>query len=625
MLAIEGLRAGYGPLEALHGVSLSVNAGQAVAVLGANGAGKTTLMRALTGLIRARAGTITLDGQRIERLAPERRVRMGIALVPEGRELFNSLSVRENLLMGGFTRANRKELDEGIERALSYFPRLRDRLDAPAASLSGGEGQMLSIGRALMSRPRLLLLDEPSLGLAPAIVETVFDVITRLNREERLTVALVEQNASMALSVASAAYVLRSGEVALYGATADLLQDTAVRRLYLGADDATAQENPAARPETAAVSVGDVSREREGTTMSAPLLSGIQSRIVETPRLKTNILTAGDESGQPVILVHGNVSSARFYEETLLALPAGYRGIAPDLRGFGGSESKPVDATRGLRDFADDLYSLVETLGLTGARRPHLVGWSMGGGVIMRYAADHPEAVASLTLIDPLAPYGFGGTKDTVGTPCWPDRAGSGGGTANPEYVQRLRDGDRGEESPNSPRAVMNAFYFKPPFRVAPEREEVYVDEMLRMVIGDQNYPGDSTQSPNWPGVGPGTSGVNNSMAPSYCDQSDFARISTRPPVLWMRGADDQIVSDASFLDFGTLGGLGYVPGWPGADTFPSQPMVSQMRAVLDAYRAAGGQYEEVVIADAAHAPFIEKPDEFRQAFFAHLARAGQV
>jgi pimeloyl-ACP methyl ester carboxylesterase len=221
-----------------------------------------------------------------------------------------------------------------------------------------------------------------------------------------------------------------------------------------------------------------------------------------------------------------------------------------------------------------------------------------------------------------MSPYGFGGTKDSAGTPCWSDRAGSGGGTANPEYVQRLRDGDRSEESPNSPRAVMNAFYFKPPFRVAPDREEVYVDEMLRMVIGEQNYPGVSTPSANWPGVGPGTTGVNNAIAPGYCDQSDFARISTRPPVLWVRGADDQIVSDTSFLDFGTLGSLGYVPGWPGADVFPSQPMVSQMRAVLDQYRAAGGEYEEVVIADAAHAPLIEKPDEFRRAFFAHLARS---
>lgn len=355
--------------------------------------------------------------------------------------------------------------------------------------------------------------------------------------------------------------------------------------------------------------------------MSAPLMPGVDSRMIETPRLRTHILHAGAQTGTPVVLVHGNVSSARFFEETLLALPEGYWGIAPDLRGFGASETRPVDATRGLRDFADDLHALCATLGLEGARRPHLVGWSMGGGVVLQYAIDHPEAVASLTLIDPLSPFGFGGTKDVAGTLCWPDGAGSGGGTANPDYVQRLAAGDRSADSPNSPRSVMNAFYFKPPFKVAPEREEVFVDEMLRMVVSDGNYPGDSATSSNWPGVRPLTKGINNAMAAGLCDLSAFATIAARPDVLWVRGADDLIVSDASFLDFGTLGQLGYVPGWPGADVFPSQPMVSQMRAVLEQYKAAGGHYEEVVVADCGHSPHIEKPEEFRNVFFAFLAR----
>jgi pimeloyl-ACP methyl ester carboxylesterase len=355
--------------------------------------------------------------------------------------------------------------------------------------------------------------------------------------------------------------------------------------------------------------------------MSAPLLSGIQSRMIETPRLRIHMLSVGDESGEPVALVHGNVSSARFFEETLLALPPGYWGLAPDLRGFGGSETKPVDATRGLRDYADDLYALLNALGLTGERLPHLLGWSLGGGVVMQYAIDHPEALASLTLIDPVSPFGFGGTKDTAGTLCWPDGAGSGGGTANPDYVRRLAEGDRGEDSPNSPRSVMNAFYFKPPFRVAPEREEVYVDEMLRMAIGDENYPGDTAQSPNWPGVKPGSKGINNALAAGLCDLSAFAAIPSHPDVLWIHGADDQIVSDTSLLDFGTLGQLGYVPGWPGAEVYPSQPMVSQMRSVLDQYQAAGGHYDEVVVPDCGHSPHIEKPEMFRQAFFSLLTR----
>ena len=238
MLTVEGLRAGYGSLEALHGVSFTVAGGEAVGVLGANGAGKTTLMRALTGLIRTRAGAITLDGRRIDRLGPEQRVRSGLALVPEGRELFGSLSVRENLIMGAYTRHDRQELENDIAQVLAYFPRLSQRLHVPAASLSGGEGQMLSIGRALMSHPRVLLLDEPSHGLAPSIVDTVFAVIAQLNREQGLTVVLVEQNARMALSVVSSAYVLQGGEVALHGAPDALAQDASVRHLYLGTEGA---------------------------------------------------------------------------------------------------------------------------------------------------------------------------------------------------------------------------------------------------------------------------------------------------------------------------------------------------------------------------------------------------
>lgn len=240
MLNVEGLRAGYGSLEALHGVSFAVASGEAVGILGANGAGKTTVMRALTGLIRTRAGSISLEGKRIDRMAPEQRVRSGLALVPEGRELFGSLTVRENLIMGAYTRRDRRELEDDIAQALAYFPRLSQRLHAPAASLSGGEGQMLSIARALMSHPRVLLLDEPSHGLAPAIVETVFEVIARLNREQGLTVVLVEQNARMALSVVSSAYVLQGGSVALHGVPDTLAQDAAVRRLYLGTEDGEA-------------------------------------------------------------------------------------------------------------------------------------------------------------------------------------------------------------------------------------------------------------------------------------------------------------------------------------------------------------------------------------------------
>ena len=628
MLRVEGLRAGYGPLDVLHDVSFEAQDGAIVAILGANGAGKTTLLRALTGLIRARGGAVTFAGERIERLPAEQRVRRGLALVPEGRELFNTLTVRENLTMGAFTRrASRAEIEQDIARVLDYFPRLRERMEQSAASLSGGEGQMLAIGRALMARPKTLLLDEPSLGLAPAIVDTVFDVIQKLHREQGLTVLLVEQNARKALGIATSAYVLQGGAIALQGAPDELARSTAVRDLYLGGEGyspptalaMTATSNEANSDAPVSQETPDTQETGASHAMNTPLMAGISASVVETPRLRTYMLTAGDPGGTPVVLVHGNVSSSRFFEETMLALPPGHWVVAPDLRGFGESETKPVDASRGLRDFSDDVRALMETLGLTGARRPHLLGWSLGGGVVMQYAIDHAADIASLTMIDPMSPFGFGGTEDTAGTPCWPDAAGSGGGTANPDYVKRLREGDRGEDSANSPRAVMNAFYFKPPFRVPPEREDVFVEAMLQMAVSDANYPGDMETSENWPGVRPGATGVNNAIS-ARLNLAAFADIHPQPPVLWIRGADDQIVSDNSFLDFGTLGKLGYVPGYPGEEVFPSQPMVSQMRAVLDRYAANGGRYTEVVVADCGHSPHIEKPEEFRKAYLALLA-----
>jgi pimeloyl-ACP methyl ester carboxylesterase len=347
-------------------------------------------------------------------------------------------------------------------------------------------------------------------------------------------------------------------------------------------------------------------------------LPGISSEVVKTPRLATHILTSGPQDGEPVVFVHGNVSSSVFWEETMLALSARYRAIALDMRGFGDSETVPVDATRGgMQDFADDLHALAEALKLS---RFHLVGWSTGGSVGMQYVIDHAAQVRSLTLVSPASPYGFGGTRDAGGTPCYPDFAGSGGGTANPDFVQRLKDGDRSDESPNSPRNVMNVFYFKPPFRAAPEREEAFVSSLLSTRCTEGNYPGDLTPSANWPNVAPGTQGINNALSPKYCNLSAFGQVQGGPPVLWIRGANDQIVSDTSLLDFGTLGQLGAVPGWPGADVFPSQPMWQQMRAVLDVYKASGGSYREVEFPETGHSPHIERPEEFRREFFGFLA-----
>ena len=349
---------------------------------------------------------------------------------------------------------------------------------------------------------------------------------------------------------------------------------------------------------------------------------------VPTSRLRTHVLTAGPADAPVLVLVHGNVSSARFFAPTMSVLGGRYRCLAPDLRGFGRSEAAPVDARRGVRDFADDLHALLTESALAmkgegevgGQRRVSLLGWSLGGGVVLQYAIDHPDMVASIVLESPMSPYGFGGTRDLAGAPCWPDFAGSGGGTASPEMVRRIAAGDRGSDDPASPRNVMTNLYGKPPFQLPAGLEDELVEAMLQMTIGDGNYPGDAVASPNWPGTAPGDQGVNNAISPRFCDLSGFAAIAGRPDVLWVRGDSDQIVSDASAVDLGYLGQIGAVPGWPGADVYPPQPMVGQMRAVLDRYRDAGGRYEERVLAGCGHSPHLEQPDEFNELVGGFLA-----
>ncbi len=348
--------------------------------------------------------------------------------------------------------------------------------------------------------------------------------------------------------------------------------------------------------------------------MEPTLLEGLTAAMVPTARLHTHIIARGPADGEPVVLIHGNVSAARFFEETMLALPAHYRLIAPDMRGYGRSETKPVDATRGVADLSDDIYALVEALSLD---RPHIVGWSLGGNVALQYAIDHPTALRSLTLIAPGSPYGFGGTGGSDGTPNNAEFSGSGGGTANPEFVKLLAAGDRTADSPTSPRNVMNSFYVRPPFRS--EREEVFVGEMLSTVCGEANYPGDLSTTVGWPGVGPGSQGVNNALSPKYLNQSAFAAIEPRPPVLWVRGDTDQIVSDTSFFDLGFLGQIGAVPGWPGVESCPPQPMVGQMRGLLERYAANGGSYRELVLSECGHSPHIERPAEFNAALISFL------
>ncbi|HZU68634.1 MAG TPA: ABC transporter ATP-binding protein [Ktedonobacteraceae bacterium] len=233
MLRLNNVNTFYGPSQVLYDVSVEVNRGEIVCLLGANAAGKTTTMKTIFGLVRARSGTIEFEGKRIDRMLPGDIVRMGMALVPEARRIFSRMTVLENLEMGAFIRNNRSEIKQDLDHVCQIFPRLQERLKQVAGTMSGGEQQMLAMARALMSRPRMICMDEPSMGLSPILVETVFNTILRI-RDEGVTIFLVEQNASMALSLADRGYVLQTGHIVLSDSARNLLTNDLVRQAYLG-------------------------------------------------------------------------------------------------------------------------------------------------------------------------------------------------------------------------------------------------------------------------------------------------------------------------------------------------------------------------------------------------------
>ncbi|MBQ3686894.1 MAG: ABC transporter ATP-binding protein [Treponema sp.] len=233
MLEVKGLEVSYGAIKALKGISFSVEQGEIISLIGSNGAGKTTTLHSLSGIIRKAAGSVLFNGHDISSMSADRIVRLGLVQVPEGRRVFANMSVRENLELGAFTRNDRDAIRQDMDRVFSLFPRLKERSRQEAATLSGGEQQMLAMGRSLMSRPSLLLLDEPSMGLAPILVDEIFSIIQQINREGT-TILLVEQNAYKALSIANRAYILETGMVTMEGPAQDLIANDAVKSAYLG-------------------------------------------------------------------------------------------------------------------------------------------------------------------------------------------------------------------------------------------------------------------------------------------------------------------------------------------------------------------------------------------------------
>ena len=233
LLEIKDLEVNYGVIKAIKGVSFEVNEGEIIALIGANGAGKTTILHTITGLIQAKKGSIVFDGKELTKTPPHKIVSMGMAHVPEGRRIFQQLSVLENLKLGAYTRKDKSEIASTLKMVYERFPRLEERKNQVAGTLSGGEQQMLAMGRALMSKPRIILMDEPSMGLSPLLVSEIFDIIKVIN-ESGTTVLLVEQNAKKALSIADRAYVLETGKITLSGDAKDLINDESVKKAYLG-------------------------------------------------------------------------------------------------------------------------------------------------------------------------------------------------------------------------------------------------------------------------------------------------------------------------------------------------------------------------------------------------------
>lgn len=353
--------------------------------------------------------------------------------------------------------------------------------------------------------------------------------------------------------------------------------------------------------------------------MTGTLLDGVIAYTVKTDRLRANVLERVIDSERSdhvgtIVFLHGNVSSSLFWQPTMLRMPDVYRCIAIDLRGFGDSETLDVDATRGVADFSDDVASVLTEMAIDSA---HFVGWSMGGGIVQQLMLDYPDLVTTATLQAPVSPYGFGGTVGADGRMLTTDAAGTGAGGANPDFVTRLAAGDLTADEQTSPRSVYRSSYVASGFESP--LEDLWVESMLSTKTGEGNYPGNSVPSENWPGFAPGNLGILNTMSPTVFNASGIVELDRKPPVLWIRGVNDAIVSDASFFDLNYLGQLGVIPGWPGEELAAAQPMVAQTRAVLEAYATAGGVFREVVLEDCGHSPHLEQPEAFDEALLSHI------
>lgn len=341
-----------------------------------------------------------------------------------------------------------------------------------------------------------------------------------------------------------------------------------------------------------------------------------QKLFAQTPRRNIAYYRLGTENRRKLLLVHGNASSAAFFFPAMYALAKHFDVAAPDLNGFGDTERTPINSPTALSDWAEDVHSLAHTLGW---ERYSVLGWSLGGGVVMRLMTLHPQELSHVVLLAPMSPYGFGGTRGETGQMCDDRGWGSPGGFANPQFLQKLMEKDRGDD-PMAARSVLEKSLFANGYTVSGEWQELYLDELFKMPVAPDFYPGDYEQLPAFPYVLPGKRGISNALAPQWANVSNIADMTRKPPVLWVRGDQDKLVSDQSGSDLAVLGMLGYIPGYPGEEAFPPQPMLKQTRHVLEQYAANGGTWRELVMVGCSHAPHLEKPDEFVDALHNFIA-----
>ncbi len=332
----------------------------------------------------------------------------------------------------------------------------------------------------------------------------------------------------------------------------------------------------------------------------------VDSSRITTDRLKVHLLQCGHREQVPFIFIHGNLSSGVFFTDTMLLLRRDYWCLAPDLRGYGDSENKLIDAGRGARDWSDDLFSLFDSLDIPQA---NLLGWSAGAGVVMQFMLDYPALVKSLILVAPLSPFGFGGTRDEYGTPCYDDFAGSGAGMVNSALGQELFMEDGINEM--FARELFESFYL---YRKSSQAEHArLIEGIIKQATGEWCYPGDPLSSDNWPYFRPGQRGPMNALSPRNYNTSMIDELATKPPILWIQGKHDQIISNHSSFDPAVQGARGELESWPGNSSYPAQPMVDQMSMVLQHYKRRGGNVQKSIFRDSAHAPFLDQPLRFIQ------------